>query len=322
MKLSAIDNNGTLQGFALVKSCDRKSAKNGSSYLDLVIADGDGEVVAKIWDFKGTVADQPLPNTVIRVRGTLNSFNGQPQFKIDRFRQSVPEDGVNISDFVPGAPFDPEYMYGRILEIVGTFEDEMLKKLVSAVLDEYKDKIMNLPGAFKLHHAVRGGLLMHTLGICRMAGAAAAVYPSIDRDLLFAGAILHDIAKSEEFSVAPTGLVDGYTVGGTLIGHLVKGAIIIDEIGKKNDIDENTLTLVEHMLISHHGIPDFGAAVRPLFLEAEILSALDSLDANIYEIENAVKDVNSGEFTARMWALDDRKFYNHGRKDVSTNVNL
>lgn len=322
MKLTAIDNNGTLQGFMLVKSCERKNAKNGSVYLDIVLADGDGDVVAKIWDFKGGVAEQPQASTVIRVRGTLNSYNGQPQFKIDRFRQSVPEDGVSVADFVPGAPFSPEFMYGRIIDIVNSFDDEMLKKLVTAVLDEYKEKIINLPGAFKLHHAIRGGLLMHTLGICRMACAAAAVYPSVDRDLLLAGAVLHDIAKAEEFSVAPTGLVDGYTVGGTLIGHLVKGAVIIDEIGRKNGIDEKTLMLVEHMLISHHGEPEFGAAVRPLFLEAEILSELDSLDANIYEIESAVKDVPAGEFTARMWALDDRKFYNHGRKDVSTDIKL
>lgn len=163
---------------------------------------------------------------------------------------------------------------------------------------------------------------MHTLSICRMALAVAEIYPSIDRDLLLSGVILHDIAKSEEFSVAPSGLVDGYTAGGTLIGHLVKGAIIVDEIGKKNDIDENTLMLVEHMLISHHGEPEFGAAVRPLFLEAVVLSALDSLDANIYEIENAVKDVEVGDFTARMWALDDRKFFNHGRKKVTTDAAL
>ena len=322
MKLTAIDNNGTLQGFMLVKSCDRKNTKNGSVYLDLVLADGDGDVVAKIWDFRGTAADQPQPSTVIRVRGTLNLYNGQPQFKIDRFRQATPEDGVDTADFVPGAPFSPELMYGRIIELAESFNDEMLKKLVLAVLDEYKDKIINLPGAFKLHHAIRGGLLMHTLGICRMAGAVTAVYPSVDRDLLLAGAILHDIAKAEEFSVAPTGLVDGYTVEGTLIGHLVKGAVIIDEIGRRNGIDESTLMLVEHMLISHHGEPEFGAAVRPLFLEAESLSELDSLDANIYEIENAVKDVPVGEFTSRMWALDDRKFFNHGRKDVSTDIKL
>ncbi len=322
MKLNAIDSSGTLQGFMLVKSCDRKSAKNGSVYLDLVLADSDGDVAAKIWDYRGSAAEQPQPNTVIRVRGTLNTFNGQPQLKIDRYRQSQPEDGINIADFVPGAPFSPEFMYGRIISLAESFSDEMLKKLVLAVLGEYKDKIIDLPGAFKLHHAIRGGLLMHTLGICSIAESVASVYPSVDRDLLLAGAILHDIAKSEEFNVAPTGLVEGYTAEGTLIGHLVKGAVIIDEIGKQNGIDGQTLMLVEHMLISHHGEPEFGAAVRPLFLEAEILSELDSLDANIYEIEGAVKEVSAGEFTSRMWALDDRKFYNHGRKDVSTDIVL
>lgn len=322
MKLKAIDNNGTLQGFMLVKSCDRKSAKNGSVYLDLVLADGDGDVVAKIWDFKGTPEQQPAASSVIRVRGTLSTYNGQPQFKIDRFRQTVPEDGINISEFVPSASYEPDYMFDKISALVDSLKDPMLKKLVSAVLDEYKDRIFELPGAYKLHHAIRGGLLMHTLSICRMALAVAETYPSIDRDLLLSGVILHDIAKSEEFSVAPSGLVDGYTAGGTLIGHLVKGAIIVDEIGKKNNIDENTLMLVEHMLISHHGEPEFGAAVRPLFLEAVVLSALDSLDANIYEIENAVKDVEVGDFTARMWALDDRKFFNHGRKKVTTDAVL
>lgn len=322
MKLTAIDDNGTLQGFMLVKSCDRKSTKNGSVYLDLVLTDGDGDIVAKIWDYRGSVEEQPQPNSVIRVRGTLNTYNGQPQFKIDRYRRTQPEDGINIADFVPGAPFSPEFMYSRVIAIAESFKDAMLKKLVLAVLGEYRDRIIELPGAFKLHHAVRGGLLMHVLGICSIAEAVASVYPSVDRDLLLAGAVLHDIAKSEEFSVAPTGLVDGYTVEGTLIGHLVKGAVIIDEIGKRNGIDGETLMLVEHMLISHHGQPEFGAAVRPLFLEAEILSVLDSLDANIYEIEGAVKDIPAGEFSSRMWALSDRKFYNHGRKDVSTDIEL
>ena len=129
------------------------------------------------------------------------------------------------------------------------------------------------------------------LSICKLAVAVAALYPSVDKDLLLSGAILHDIAKSEEFNLAPTGLVDGYTVRGTLVGHLVGGAMLIEEIGKREEIDAETLTLVEHMLISHHGIPEYGAAVRPLFLEAEILSALDTLDANIYEIENVLKTV-------------------------------
>lgn len=322
LKLEEIDKNGTLQGFVLVKSCDRKNAKNGSVYLDLVITDGENDVVAKIWDFKGDSAEQPAVGTLIRVRGTLSVYNGQPQFKIDRYRPVNEADNVNISDFVPSASFPGEEMFIEIIKIVDSFEDEELKKLTDAVLSEYKSRILELPAAFKLHHAVRGGLLMHTLSLCRLADAVAGLYPSVDRDLLLCGAILHDIAKSEEFNLAPSGLVDGYTVRGTLVGHLVAGAMIISETGKREGISEDTLMLVEHMLISHHGIPDYGAAVRPLFLEAEVLSFIDTFDANIFEIENALKDIEPGSFTNRMWALDDRKFYNHGRKKIDTYVNL
>lgn len=322
MKLKEIDNNGTLQGYVLVKNCDRKSAKNGSTYLDLVISDGESDVVAKIWDFRGGADEQPAVGTVILVRGSLSLYNSQPQFKIDRFRAINENDDVNISDFVPSAEFDGETMFNAIVELVNGFKDEELKKLTFAVLSDYKERILELPAAFKLHHAIRSGLLMHTLTLCRLAQAVSVIYPSVDEDLLLTGAILHDIAKSEEFSLAPTGLVDGYTAKGTLVGHLVGGAIIVSEIGKREGIAEDTLMLVEHMLISHHGNPEYGAAVRPLFLEAEVLSAIDTFDANIFEIENALKDVEVGSFTGRMWALEDRKFYNHGRKTIVTDVDI
>ena len=322
MKLKEIDNRGTLQGFVFVRSCDRKTAKNGSVYLDLMINDSEQDVAAKIWDFKGTLEEQPAANSVILVRGVLNMYNNQPQFRIDKFRPSNDNDEIDISKFVPSASFPGQQMYDELLWIVDRFQDEQLKKLTKTVLEEYKNRIIELPAAFRLHHAVRGGLMMHTLSISRMAQRVAELYPSVDGDLLLAGTILHDIAKSDEFNLSPSGLVDSYTVRGILVGHLVKGAMIVEEIGKQLEIDENLLTLLEHMLISHHGEPEFGAAVRPSFLEAEILSELDSLDANIYEIENVVKGVQPGGFSVKVWALNDRKFYNHGRKEPVTDVNL
>ncbi len=322
MKLKEIDKNGTLQGFVLVRSCEKKLTKNGSTYLDMVIFDGENEYVAKSWDFRGSDEEKPQPNTLILVRGTLSVYNNQPQFRVERFRNVTESDDVKLSDYIPSASFECEYMYDAIMAYVQDFADEELKTLSAAVLETYKAKILELPAAYRLHHAIRGGLMMHTLSICRLAEAVAALYPSVDKDLLLCGVILHDIAKSEEFSVTGSGLVEGYTVPGTLIGHLVKGAMIIEEIGKEKEISEHTRMLIEHMLISHHGIPEYGAAVRPLFLEAEILSALDTLDANIYEIESVVKDITPGTFTNKMWALEDRKFYNHGRKTVGTNVDF
>ena len=213
-------------------------------------------------------------------------------------------------------------MMNTIRDKVDNFKNDALRTLVTAVLNEYGSKMLDCPAAFRLHHAIRGGLLMHTLSIVKLCECVASIYPTVDRELLISGAILHDVCKTEEFVISSSGLVDGYTVEGTLVGHLVMGAMMIDRIARANDIDKDTAMLLEHMLISHHGEPEYGAATRPLFLEAEILSELDSLDANIYEIESCLSDVAPREFSNRQWALHDRKFYNHGRKAPETKVNL
>lgn len=321
MNLKEIDGNGTVEGFVLVKNCDKKTAKNGSMYLDMTLADKSGEINAKMWDYRDG-AFLPENNSIIKVRGVISAYNGVPQMRIDRARALWDNDNINMSDIVPSADYNGRYMMGVIKNKVEAFSNGQLKKLVTAVLDEYGDKMLDCPAAFRLHHAIRGGLLMHTLSIVKMCECVASIYPTVDRELLISGAILHDVCKVDEFSVSPSGLVEGYTPEGTLIGHLVMGAMAIDRIARANDVDNDTAMLIEHMLISHHGEPEFGAAVRPLFLEAEILSELDSLDANIYEIENCLADVAPREFSQRQWALNDRKFYNHGRKVPETKVNL
>ena len=156
---------------------------------------------------------------------------------------------------------------------------------------------------------------MHTLSILRLAKSVCAIYRYVNYDLLCTGAILHDIAKTEELEVASTGIAGEYTVRGNLLGHLVMGAVNIDRIGRENGISEETLTLVEHMLISHHGTPEFGAAKMPMFIEAELLSQLDLLDARLYEMNHAVSEVEVGAFTPRQWALENRNLYNHGRSN-------
>lgn len=321
MNFKEIDGNGTVEGFVLVKSCDKKTAKNGSVFLDMWLADKTGEINAKMWDWReGTFL--PEANTVIKVRGVQSSYNGTPQLRVDRARALWDNDNVNMADIIPSADYEGKYMMQAIRKKVNGFANVQLRSLVNAVLDEYGDKMLDCPAAFKLHHAIRGGLLMHTLSIVKMCECVASIYPTVDRELLISGAVLHDVCKTDEFNISSSGLVEGYTAEGTLIGHLVMGAMAIDRIARENNIDKDTAMLLEHMLISHHGEPEFGAATRPLFLEAEILSELDSLDANIYEIENCLSDVAPGEFSNRQWALHDRKFYNHGRKVPETKVNL
>ena len=213
-------------------------------------------------------------------------------------------------------------MLGKIMSVIASVKDEELKKLTYALVKDKEEKLLFWPAAFKLHHAVRGGLLYHTLSILKMAEAISVIYPSVDRDLLFCGIIVHDLCKIEEFNVSSSGLVTSYSVEGELLGHLVMGAMKIAEKAKELCISAEKAMLLQHMVISHHGDPEFGAAVRPMFLEAEILSQLDNLDATIYEITSTVSEVQKGEFSPRQWALDNRKLYNHGRKSVSPKANL
>lgn len=316
MNFTSCGPNGLVEGFCVIKSVEKKMTQRGSAYLDLTISDSSGEMNAKLWDYKEPTLKY-APFDFVKVRGTVVPFNDTEQFRIDRIRHVTDGDNVNIADYIESAENSGEVMLANVIKIVNGFEDEELKTLVLAVIDEYREKLLFWPAALKLHHAIRSGLLMHTLSILRLAGCVCSIYSCVNKDLLFAGVILHDIAKIEELKTSETGVASDYTVRGNLLGHLVMGAINIDRIGRENNVSEDTLTLVEHMLISHHGNPEFGAAQYPMFIEAELLSELDNLDAKMYLMNHVVDETPEGGFTSRQWALDNRKLYNHGRSGES-----
>ena len=322
MEFRTIDNKGTVEGYCLVKTVEKKLNVKGVPYLDMTLTDRTGEIAAKLWDFHEEIHGWIAPNMLAKVRGVITEYNGADQFRTERIRPVSDADGIRIEEFVPSAPYDGEAMLQAILDVVDSFDNAQLQQLVRAVLEERRAQLLYWPAAFKLHHAVRGGLLFHTLSLLRLAQQVSGIYPFVDRELLLAGTILHDVAKIEEFNVAQTGIASGYTAEGTLIGHLVRGAMVIEKTAERLGTDKQTVMLLEHMLLSHHGEPEFGAAVRPMFLEAEILSSLDMMDARIFEVQSAIAGVAAGEFSARQWALDNRKFYNHGRTAGGTDAQL
>lgn len=315
--------NGVVDGFALIKTVEKKTNVKGVPYLDLTLCDKDGEISAKLWDYKEELHGEYNVDDLIKFRGQLQQYNGANQLRIDRIRAVIEADGVNITDFVPSSEYSGEMMLGELLNTLDTFRDADLRNLTKTIIDNHKDKLLYWPAAFRLHHAIRGGLLYHTLSILRLAECTCRIYPSIDRELLLSGVILHDIAKLYEYEVGETtGVASSYSAKGNLLGHLVMGAMEIEETAKKLGVPEEKRVLLEHMLISHHGEPEFGAAVRPLFIEAEVLCQLDTLDATVYEMAQSISEVKTGEFTQRQWALDNRKLYNHGRKPVKPKANL
>lgn len=308
--------------FWLIKTIDKKVNVKGAPYLDLILCDKNGDMIAKLWDYSEAVHGEYAPGDLIKVRGSVSQYNGNNQLRIDKIRKATESDEVDISEYVPSAEYSGEMMLGQLMNIIAAVKDEELKQLTYALVKDKEKQLLFWPAAFKLHHAIRGGLLYHTLSIIRMAEKICEIYPAIDKDLLLCGTVVHDLCKINEFNISSSGLVTGYSVKGELIGHLVMGAVNIEMKAKELGISEEKAMLLQHMVISHHGEPEFGAAVRPMFLEAEILSQLDKLDATIYEITSAVSDLGDGEFSPRQWALDNRKLYNHGRKEVKPKANL
>ncbi len=322
MNFTPLDNNGLVEGFCIVKSVDVKTSARGDSYLDMTLSDKDGEINAKLWRYSKEMHGEYTPNALIKVRGTISPYNGVDQLKIDKIRPTMEGDNVDPSDFVKTALYSGEEMFSELYSIAQSFSDEDLKNIVSAILEDNRLKLLYWPAAFKLHHAVRGGLMLHTLSIVRLAQNVCKVYPFVDEELLIAGAILHDIAKLTEFEVADTGIATGYSVEGNLLGHLAMGATVINRYAEKLGVNKETAILLEHMCLSHHGEPEFGAAVRPMFIEAELLSELDLMDSRVYEMKEAVELAPEGDFSGRIWAMDNRKLYNHSRTDLKKETKL
>lgn len=322
MNFTSIDNKGLVEGFCLIKTIDRKTSSKGDSYLDMTLGDSDGEINAKLWRYIPELHGEYEANQIVKVRGVISEYNGNDQLKIDRIRHTGPEDNVKAEEYVKSADYSGDMMFKELLDIANGFKDEELKSIVTALLNDNRQRILYWPAAFKLHHAVRGGLLLHTLSIVRLAQAVCKIYTFVDLELLISGAILHDIAKLQEYTVADSGIATGYSVEGNLLGHLTMGAMVVNEYAKKLGISQKTAMLLEHMLISHHGEPDFGAAVRPGFIEAELLSELDLMDSRVYEMKEAVQGTAPDEFSSKLWAMDNRKLYNHNRVDINKKTEI
>lgn len=322
MNFTPLDNNGKVEGFALIKSVEQKTSSKGDTYLDLTLGDSTGEINAKLWRYDAAQYGTYKANDIVKIRGSISQYLGADQLRIDLIRHANETDNITMEELVKTAAYSGEQMYTELLGIVDGFADQKLKEVVKAIYTDKREALLYWPAASKMHHAFRGGLLMHTLSIVRLCEGVCKIYPFVDKDLLISGAMLHDISKLEEFELNDAGVVEGYSFSGNLLGHLTMGAEMVGRYCEKLGIDKNTEILLKHMVLSHHGEPDFGAAVRPMFIEAEILSELDLMDARIFEMREAVLSTENGEFSSRVWALDNRKLYNHARADIEKEPKL
>ena len=300
---------GTTEGFCLVKSAAVRTDVKGTEYLDMVLADSEGECVAKLWNYSRIAHGEYDANDIIKVRGTVQVWKDTEQFKIDRIRKANDGDSVDMSAIIPTAPFDPQEMYDELYNAAANFKDEDLRRIVQYLLRENREQLLIYPAGVKLHHATRGGLLHHTLSVLHLAQRIAELYPSLHKDLLFAGAILHDIGKLRELDADTLGIAGAYTNEGQLLGHINVGMAMVASAAEITMIAPKTAMLLEHMILSHHGKPEFGSPRLPMIPEAEVLSICDLLDSKMYEMDAALDGVSKDGFSERLWALDNRQLY-------------
>lgn len=302
---------GQVEGYCIVKNVQQKNNVKGSSYLDFTLGDAEGEIAAKLWDYDPAQQGVYHVDDLVKVRGTINIWKETEQLKIDRIRNAE-ESECPMSDLVPSAPFASDWMYDKLYERAQELQDADLVKLLTHLLSTHKTALLSHPAAVKLHHAQRGGLLYHTMTMLRVAECICSVYTALDTDLVYAGIILHDIAKLEEIAASDLGLASGYTTRGKLIGHIPMGVVMVEQAAKELGISEETTSLISHILLSHHGTAEHGSPRPPMFPEAEVVSEIDLLDSRMFEMFDALSGVQVGNFSERIWSLDNRQLYQHG----------
>ncbi|GMA98599.1 HD domain-containing protein [Pelosinus sp. IPA-1] len=319
-KIKDFQSGDLVQSYFLVKAAEYKTTSNQKNYLDLTLVDQTGEINAKLWDYSLETEPQYVSSMLVRVRGTVSEWQNRLQLKVDRIRMATEEDNLDVGDFVPVAPYSPEVMFAEIEEYIGMIKNTDIYKIVSTLVTNNKEKLLLYPAAKQNHHAIRSGLLYHITTMLKMGRKVSEVYIGLNRDLLFAGIILHDIAKTAEMNASELGIVSEYTVEGELLGHIIQGIKMIEKTAIELGVDQEVSLLLQHMTLSHHYEPEFGSPKRPMIPEAEILHYLDMMDARMYDMRRALEKVEDKQFSDKIWLLNNRKLYKSAIKYNGENV--
>lgn len=299
-----------IEGFYILRTAQRRVSSNGKPYLSGSLSDCSGTIEIKCWDYAGPI-DTVDEGKVLKIRGTVSEFRGALQLTLERLRIVEEDDVFDRTRLVPVAPIDLEAAYAELEEITESIEDADYRAVCCAMLARRGDALRSLPAGKSVHHDFIGGLLMHTCDMLRTADFLAALYAdTIDRSLLLAGTLLHDLAKAEEFTLSPLGLVSEYSVEGQLLGHLVMGARDVAQVAQECAIPQEKSVLLQHLILSHHGQPAFGAAVLPQCAESELLYLIDTIDSRMEIYRAAMDETPVGAFSKKIFALD-RRIYHH-----------
>lgn len=290
-------------GTYLVKEAT-KIDRGNDPYINIVLQDGSGLCDAKKWHATDEDLEVLEAGNLIDIVGEMLSYKGKKQIRIDSFKLSTSKEA--LEEYLVPSPIPVEELVTKFRGYVKSVSTPELKTILNEVFKRYYNQFIDFPAAVKNHHEFYHGLIYHTVFMCDVAEQLSKIYKNVNRDLLISGCILHDIGKVKELS-GP--LATKYTTEGNLLGHLSIGMSIISEIAHENNIQGDYPILLEHMVLSHHGKLEYGSCVLPMTREALLLSMIDDLDSKMMILDKAYEGVKEGEFTDRIFALDNRSFY-------------
>lgn len=273
--INFVEGTSVNQMFYL-KEITTATASNGKPYSNITLADVSGEIAGKMW----SVVNGLGPG-IVSANVKVSTYQGKLQVVADSIVPVQDVSPVEVAKLVPASPYSISWMESMLTRIIETIEDDEYRTLVNSILNDRINSLRSLPAAKSMHHNFIGGWLQHTTEMAYTANQIAKIYPVIDRDILITGTILHDIGKLEEFHTTDVGLVDIYSDIGMMQGHLYIGANIVKEYGAKINMDEKKVNIIQHMILAHHGNPEWGAVTRPCTPEAAALFLVDMISARM-----------------------------------------
>ncbi|MEM7482218.1 MAG: HD domain-containing protein [Acidobacteriota bacterium] len=276
-----------VQGFALVTRKEVREDRNGKTFIDLEIADETASMAGKIWSDSAALTAEFEAHDFVAFRGLVKEYRDQLQLTVDECRKATEEDrrfGFDEGRLIPSTRHDIDEMYGRLQALMSSLDDSALKALAAWSLDRWGERLRVHPAAKAMHHAYRGGLLEHVVSMAELADAVAAHYGtlnpgSLNRDLLLAGVLFHDLGKLDELGAMPA---NDYTMKGRLIGHVVMGRDMVREACRAiPDVPADLQLQLEHLVLSHQGRKEYSSPVEPSTPEAIVLHFIDDLDSKL-----------------------------------------
>lgn len=311
--IKELTTNDEFVGFYLLKELELKQTNTSPAkdYFDLVLCDASGQLPAKYWDVKETEKDSFSPMTLVKVQGIVQLYREKLQVKITRIRNVSNEDGVSLTDFIRAAPIESAELLEVIYRVIESISDPVIRDIVSFCVDKVSEKLAHYPAAKMHHHAYFAGLAYHIVRMLEIGEFLCKQRAFLKEDMIKAGIILHDIAKPEEM-IAQLGVVTDYSTQGKLIGHIAMAAGWITEAALRLELplDSEQVIGLQHLILSHHNLGEWGSPVQPQTAEAVALHYIDALDAKLQMAEDALSATSDKElWTQPVRGLENKALY-------------